>query len=134
MKMIIDRKKMGKMGKNLNFYLQIFMIIVFMGLFVFNRFESKRPEKEIRDNIPAITLYKEDGLLGDKLLFSYRNANFICLLWEVKHMRQKKKLLNIIKNVLLNTDGNMMDAETTSIIPIILKLRMYIFLIKVYMN
>ena len=75
MKMIIDRKKMGKMGKNLNFYLQIFMIIVFMGLFVFNRFESKRPEKEMRDSIPAITLYKEDGLLGDKLLFSYRNSN-----------------------------------------------------------
>ena len=49
-------------------------------------------------------------------------------------MPQKKKLLNIIKNVLLNTDGNMMDVETTSIIPIILKLRMYIFLIKVYMN
>lgn len=49
-------------------------------------------------------------------------------------MRQKKKLLNIIKNVLLNTDENMMDVETTSIIPIILKLRMYIFLIKVYMN
>ena len=55
MKMIIDRKKMGKMGKNLNFYLQIFMIIVFMGLFVFNRFESKRPEKEMRDSIPTIT-------------------------------------------------------------------------------
>lgn len=49
-------------------------------------------------------------------------------------MPQKKKLLNIIKNVLLNTDENMMDVETTSIIPIILKLRMYIFLIKVYMN
>lgn len=79
MKMIIVRKKMGKMGKHLNFYLQIFMIIVFMGLFVFNRFESKRPEKEIRDNIPAITLYKEDGLLGDKLLFSYRNANLYML-------------------------------------------------------
>ena len=43
MKMIIDRKKMGK---NLNFYFQIFMIIVFMGLFVFNRFESKRPKKK----------------------------------------------------------------------------------------
>ena len=69
MKMIIDRKKMGK---NLNFYFQIFMIIVFMGLFVFNRFESKRPEKEMRDSIPTITLYKEDGLLGDKLFFSYR--------------------------------------------------------------
>lgn len=50
MKMIIDRKKMGK---NLNFYFQIFMIIVFMGLFVFNRFESKRPEKEI------VEYYKE---------------------------------------------------------------------------
>ena len=37
-----------------------------MGLFVFNRFESKRPEKEMRDSIPTITLYKEDGLLGDK--------------------------------------------------------------------
>lgn len=106
-----------------------------MGLFVFNRFESKRPEKEMRDSIPTITLYKEDGLLGDKLFFSYRNSNlYIHLLWEVKRMPQKKKLLNIIKNVLLNTDGNMMDVETTSIIPIILKLRMYIFLIKVYMN
>ena len=40
MKMIIDKEKIGK-----NFYLLIFMIIVFMGLFVFNRFESKRPEK-----------------------------------------------------------------------------------------
>ena len=48
MKMIIDRKKMGK---NLNFYFQIFMIIVFMGLFVFNRFESKRPEKENRGKV-----------------------------------------------------------------------------------
>ena len=64
MKMIIDKEKIGK-----NFYLLIFMMVAFMGLFVFNRFESKRPEKEIRDNIPAITLYKEDGLLGDKLLF-----------------------------------------------------------------
>ena len=86
MKMIIDRKKMGKMGKNLNFYLQIFMIIVFMGLFVFNRFESKRPEKEMRDSIPTITLYKEDGLLGDKLLFSYRNSNnyFIQRRWFIR--------------------------------------------------
>ena len=123
MKMIIDKEKIGK---NLNFYFQIFMIIVFMGLFVFNRFESKRPEKEMRDSIPTITLYKEDGLLGDKLFFSYRNSNL--------YIPQKKKLLNIIKNVLLNTDGNMMDVEITSIIPIILKLRMYIFLIKVYMN
>lgn len=131
MKMIIDRKKMGK---NLNFYFQIFMIIVFMGLFVFNRFESKRPEKEMRDSIPTITLYKEDGLLGDKLFFHIEIQIYIYLLWEVKRMPQKKKLLNIIKNVLLNTDGNMMDVETTSIIPIILKLRMYIFLIKVYMN
>ena len=57
MKMIIDKEKIGK-----NFYL-----LIFMGLFVFNRFESKRPEKEMRDSIPAITLYKEDGLLGDKL-------------------------------------------------------------------
>ena len=131
MKMIIDRKKMGK---NLNFYFQIFMIIVFMGLFVFNRFESKRPEKEMRDSIPTITLYKEDGLLGDKLFFSYRNSNLYILTMGSKAYAQKKKLLNIIKNVLLNTDGNMMDVETTSIIPIILKLRMYIFLIKVYMN
>lgn len=105
-----------------------------MGLFVFNRFESKRPEKEMRDSIPTITLYKEDGLLGDKLFFHIEIQIYIYLLWEVKRMPQKKKLLNIIKNVLLNTDGNMMDVETTSIIPIILKLRMYIFLIKVYMN
>ncbi len=132
MKMIIDRKKMGK---NLNFYFQIFMIIVFMGLFVFNRFESKRPEKEMRDSIPTITLYKEDGLLGDKLFFSYRNSNlYILTMGSKAYASEKKKLLNIIKNVLLNTDGNMMDVETTSIIPIILKLRMYIFLIKVYMN
>ena len=50
-----------------------------MGLFVFNRFESKRPEKEMRDSIPTITLYKEDGLLGDKLFFSYRNSNLYIL-------------------------------------------------------
>ena len=97
MKMIIDRKKMGKMGKNLNFYLQIFMIIVFMGLFVFNRFESKRPEKEIRDNIPAITLYKEDGLLGDKLFFSYRNSNLYILTMGSKAYASEEEIVEYYK-------------------------------------
>ena len=85
------------MGKNLNFYFQIFMIIVFMGLFVFNRFESKRPEKEIRDNIPAITLYKEDGLLGDKLLFSYRNSNLYILTMGSKAYASEKEIVEYYK-------------------------------------
>ena len=94
MKMIIDRKKMGK---NLNFYFQIFMIIVFMGLFVFNRFESKRPEKEMRDSIPTITLYKEDGLLGDKLFFSYRNSNLYILTMGSKAYASEKEIVEYYK-------------------------------------
>lgn len=94
MKTIIDRKKMGK---NLNFYFQIFMIIVFMGLFVFNRFESKRPEKEMRDSIPTITLYKEDGLLGDKLFFSYRNSNLYILTMGSKAYASEKEIVEYYK-------------------------------------
>ena len=94
MKMIIDRKKMGK---NLNFYFQIFMIIVFMGLFVFNRFESKRHEKEMRDSIPTITLYKEDGLLGDKLFFSYRNSNLYILTMGSKAYASEKEIVEYYK-------------------------------------
>ena len=94
MKMIIDRKKMGK---NLNFYFQIFMIIVFMGLFVFNRFESKRPEKEMRDSIPTITLYKEDGLLGNKLFFSYRNSNLYILTMGSKAYASEKEIVEYYK-------------------------------------
>ena len=94
MKMIIDKEKIGK---NLNFYFQIFMIIVFMGLFVFNRFESKRPEKEMRDSIPTITLYKEDGLLGDKLFFSYRNSNLYILTMGSKAYASEKEIVEYYK-------------------------------------
>lgn len=128
MKMLIDKEKIGK-----NFYLLIFMMVAFIGIFVFNCFESKQPEKEIRDNVPAITLYKEDGLLGDKLLFSYRNANLYMLTMGSKAYASEEEIVEYYKECFIK-HGNMMDAETTSIIPIILKLRMYIFLIKVYMN
>lgn len=92
MKMIIDKEKIGK-----NFYLLIFMMVAFIGAFVFNCFESKQPEKEIRDNVPAITLYKEDGLLGDKLLFSYRNANLYMLTMGSKAYASEEEIVEYYK-------------------------------------
>ena len=68
-----------------------------MGLFVFNRFESKRPEKEMRDSIPTITLYKEDGLLGDKLFFSYRNSNLYILTMGSKAYASEKEIVEYYK-------------------------------------
>lgn len=44
----------------------------------------------MRDSIPTITLYKEDGLLGDKLFFHIEIQIYIYLLWEVKRMPQKR--------------------------------------------
>ena len=73
------------------------MMVAFIGAFVFNCFESKQPEKEIRDNVPAITLYKEDGLLGDKLLFSYRNANLYMLTMGSKAYASEEEIVEYYK-------------------------------------
>ena len=106
MKMIIDKEKIGK-----NFYLLIFMIIVFMGLFVFNRFESKRPEKEMRDSIPTITLYKEDGLLGDKLLFSYRNSNLYILTMGSKAYASEEEIVEYYKECIYELTLNFYQSD-----------------------
>lgn len=110
------------------------MIIVFMGLFVFNRFESKRPEKEMRDSIPTITLYKEDGLLGDKLFFSYRNSNLYILTMGSKAYASEKEIVEYYKECFIKHgwkyDGcrDNIDYSNHS------KIENVYLLIKVYMN
>lgn len=51
----------------------------------------------MRDSIPTITLYKEDGLLGDKLFFSYRNSNLYILTMGSKAYASEKEIVEYYK-------------------------------------
>ena len=76
----------------------VFVGIIAIVLFIANHFESLQPEKEIRNSVSAIGVYKEEGeTIRNNLMFSYRSPDVYIQQKILKCMRRGMRLLIIIR-------------------------------------
>ena len=78
--------------------------IIAIVLFIANHFESLQPEKEIRNSVSAIGVYKEEGeTIRNNLMFSYRSPDVYILTKNFEVYASRDEIINYYKKNLVDT-------------------------------
>lgn len=82
----------------------VFVGIIAIVLFIANHFESLQPEKEIRNSVSAIGVYKEEGeTIRNNLMFSYRSPDVYILTKNFEVYASRDEIVNYYKKNLVDT-------------------------------
>lgn len=82
----------------------VFVGIIAIVLFIANHFESLQPEKEIRNSVSAIGVYKEEAkTIGNNLIFSYRSPDVYILTKNFEVYASRDEIVNYYKKNLVDT-------------------------------
>ena len=82
----------------------VFVGIIAIVLFIANHFESLQPEKEIRNSVSAIDVYKEEGeTIRNNLMFSYRSPDVYILTKNFEVYASRDEIINYYKKNLVDT-------------------------------
>lgn len=82
----------------------VFVGIIAIVLFIANHFESLQPEKEIRNSVSAIGIYKEEAkTIGNNLIFSYRSPDVYILTKNFEVYASRDEIVNYYKKNLVDT-------------------------------
>ena len=82
----------------------VFVGIIAIMLFIANHFESLQPEKEIRNSVSAIGVYKEEAkTIGNNLIFSYRSPDVYILTKNFEVYASRDEIVNYYKKNLVDT-------------------------------
>lgn len=82
----------------------VFVGIIVIVLFIANHFESLQPEKEIRNSVSAIGVYKEEAeTIRNNLMFSYRSPDVYILTKNFEVYASKDEIVNYYKKNLVDT-------------------------------
>ena len=82
----------------------VFVGIIAIVLFIANHFESLQPEKEIRNSVSAIGVYKEEGeTIRNNLMFSYRSPDVYILTKNFEVYASRDEIVSYYKKNLVAT-------------------------------
>lgn len=82
----------------------VFVGIIAIVLFIANHFESLQPEKEIRNSVSAIGVYKEEGeTIRNNLMFSYRSPDVYILTKNFEVYASRDEIVNYFLKNLVDT-------------------------------
>lgn len=73
-------------------------------LFIANHFEALQPEKEIRNSVSTIGVYKKEAeTIGNNLIFSYRSPDVYILTKNFEVYASRDEIVNYYKKNLVDT-------------------------------
>ena len=82
----------------------VFVGIIAIVLFIANHFEALQPEKEIRNSVSTIGIYKEEAkTIGNNLIFSYRSPDVYILTKNFEVYASRDEIVNYYKKNLVDT-------------------------------
>ena len=82
----------------------VFVGIIAIVLFIANHFESLQPEKEIRNSVSDIGVYKEEAeTIRNNLMFSYRSPDVYILTKNFEVYASRDEIVNYYKKNLVDT-------------------------------
>ena len=82
----------------------VFVGIITIVLFIANHFEALQPEKEIRNSVPTIGVYKKEAeTIGNNLIFSYRSPDVYILTKNFEVYASRDEIVNYYKKNLVDT-------------------------------
>lgn len=82
----------------------VFVGIIAIVLFIVNHFEALQPEKEIRNSVSTIGIYKEEAkTIGNNLIFSYRSPDVYILTKNFEVYASRDEIVNYYKKNLVDT-------------------------------
>ena len=96
MRIIFDKTKKSKSI--------VFVGIITIVLFIANNFEALQPEKEIRNSVSTIGVYKKEAeTIGNNLIFSYRSPDVYILTKNFEVYASRDEIVNYYKKNLVDT-------------------------------
>lgn len=96
MRIIFDKMKKAKSI--------VFVGIITIVLFIANHFEALQPEKEIRNSVSTIGVYKKEAeTIGNNLIFSYRSPDVYILTKNFEVYASRDEIVNYYKKNLVDT-------------------------------
>ena len=96
MRIIFDKIKKSKS--------LVFVGIITIVLFIANHFEALQPEKEIRNSVSTIGVYKKEAeTIGNNLIFSYRSPDVYILTKNFEVYASRDEIVNYYKKNLVDT-------------------------------
>lgn len=82
----------------------VFVSIITIVLFIANHFEALQPEKEIRNSVSTIGVYKKEAeTIGNNLIFSYRSPDVYILTKNFEVYASRDEIVNYYKKNLVDT-------------------------------
>lgn len=82
----------------------VFVGIITIVLFIANHFEALQPEKEIRNSVSTIGVYKKEAeTIGNNLIFSYRSPDVYILTKNFEVYASRDEIVNYYKKNLVDT-------------------------------
>ena len=82
----------------------VFVGIITIVLFIANNFEALQPEKEIRNSVSTIGVYKKEAeTIGNNLIFSYRSPDVYILTKNFEVYASRDEIVNYYKKNLVDT-------------------------------
>ena len=82
----------------------VFVGIITIVLFIANHFEALQPEKEIRNSVSTIGVYKKEAeAIGNNLIFSYRSPDVYILTKNFEVYASRDEIVNYYKKNLVDT-------------------------------
>ena len=82
----------------------VFVGIITIVLFITNHFEALQPEKEIRNSVSTIGVYKKEAeTIGNNLIFSYRSPDVYILTKNLEVYASRDEIVNYYKKNLVDT-------------------------------
>lgn len=90
----------------------VFVGIIAIVLFIANHFEALQPEKEIRNSVSTIGIYKEEAeTIGNNLIFSYRSPDVYILTKNFEVYASRDEIVSYYKKNLVLPDGNLQGNQ-----------------------
>lgn len=82
----------------------VFVGIITIVLFIANHFEALQPEKEIRNSVSTIGVYKKEAeTIGNNFIFSYRSPDVYILTKNFEVYASRDEIVNYYKKNLVDT-------------------------------